>query len=202
MKMTNLTFVSIVYGVALFVLSGWWLFNGNRTPYNQCLSILWLPLLVLIFLSISRSTSDQKRESVPLKINLTVLGWLVGLVVFRSYWDLDFILYGKEFSSSVQTVNVNEVVFSEEDGASFNLLKQYKHLARFEKIYVTRDKNSQTILVVYPETAWDSDGLMNAYIYVTGKKAVNLPGKCLSGRPVNPYYENWYYCVVSLDQVK
>ena len=131
-----------------------------------------------------------------------VLGWLIALVIFRAYWDLDFILYGKEFSSTVQTVNVNEVVFSEEDGVSFNLPGEYKHLARFGEIYVTPDKDNETTLVVYPDTADDLDGLMNAYIYVVGKKAMSIPEKCLSGRPVNPYYENWYYCVISLSQVK
>jgi hypothetical protein len=202
MKPSNLTVISLTYGIILVVLSGWWLFNIDRTPYNRCLSILWLPLLVLIFISISRSTSDQRQESAPLKINLAVLGWLVALVIFRAYWDLDFILYGKEFSSTAQTVNVNEVVFSEEDGASFNLPGQYKHLARFGEIYVTPDKDNERILVVYPDTAWDLDGLMNAYIYVVNKDAMSIPEKCLSGRPVNPRYENWYYCVVSLNQVK
>jgi hypothetical protein len=202
MKISNLTVVSLAYGVILLVLSGWWLFNIDRTPVNRYLAILWLPLLVLLFMSISRSTSDQGRESASLKINLLVLGWFVALVIFRTYWDLDFILHGKEYSSTVQTVKVNEVVFSDEDGVSFNLPQQYSYLARFEEIYVTHDKDDETTLVVYPDTAEDLDGLMNAYVYVVGKEAVSIPEKCLSGRPVNPHYENWYYCVVSLNQVK
>jgi hypothetical protein len=202
MKNSSLTIVSLAYGTILLVLSGWWLFNIVRTPYNRCLSVLWLPLLLLIFVSSSRSTSDQNRESAPLKINLIVLAWLVTLVIFRAYWDLDFILHGKEYLSAVQSMNINQLNLSPENDRGVHLPLEYRHLSVFEKVYVTLDEDLETVLFVFPNTPDDLDGLLNAYIYVHGKMPADLPEKCLSGRPVSPHYENWYYCVVSLNQAR
>src|SRR5688572_15482879 len=201
MKPSNLTVISLAYGTLLLVLSGWWLFNIVRTPYNRCLSILWLPLLVLIFMSFSRSTSNQERESAPLKINLIVLGWIVALIVFRAYWDLDFILHGKEYLSAVQNFNTDQIDLSQDGDRGIPLPLEYRDLSVFEEVYVTLDEDPETILFVFPNTPGDLDGLLNAYIYVRGKTAADLPEKCLSGRPVNPHYENWYYCIVSLNQI-
>ncbi len=202
MKISKLTVVSLVYDGILLVFSGWWLFNVDRTPYNRCLSIFWLPLLALIAVSMARTISKRGQAPVALGINLTVLGLLIGLIIFRAYWDLDFILYGKEYSSALRTINANEVDFSKQNGSSFVLPAPYSHLTRFGEISITHDKDNKTILVVFPETPDDLDGLMTAYIYVAGNKAVRVPEKCLSGRPVNPYHENWYYCVVSGNQVR
>jgi hypothetical protein len=201
MKSSNLTIISLAYGGILLTLSGWWLFNIDRTPVNRCLSILWLPLFVMLVVSISRGTSEI-RKSAPLWINLTVIGLLIGLVVFRAYWDLDFILYGNEYSSASSVVNLDELVFSDEDGISLKLPQQYSHLARFGEISVTHDIDNTTILIVFPETPGDLDGLMTAYVYVAGKTVSNIPAKCLSGRLVNPHREHWYYCVVSENQVR
>ena len=202
MKISKLTIISLAYGTILLFLSGWWLFNIVRTPYNRYLSIFWLPLLVLIFISISRSTSDQRRESTPLKINLIVLGWLVALVIFRGYWDLDFILHGKEYVSAVQDVNLSQLNLSKDSARGVYVPLDYRYLSVFDQVYVTRDKGSENFVFVFPNTPGDLDGLLNAYIYVSGETSAELPEKCFSGRPVNPHYENWYYCVVSLNQIR
>lgn len=127
---------------------------------------------------------------------------MILLIVFRSYWDLDFILYGKEYLSAVQGVNTNELALSADNDRGVHLPLEYKHLSAFDEVYVTLDKDYETVLFVFPNTGGDLDGLLSAYIYVHGNIPTDLPEKCLSGRPVKPYYENWYYCIVGLNQVK
>ena len=202
MSTANLIIVSVVYDFILLAFSGWWLFNIVRTPINRCCSVFLLPLFVLTFISLSHKDSKSRQASIPIKVNLTALVLMILLVVFRSYWDLDFILYGKEYLSAVQGVNINAVDLSPENDRGVHLPLEYKHLSVFDEVYVTLDKDYETVLFVFPNTGDDLDGLLNAYIYVHGKTPTDLPEKCLSGRPVNPYYENWYYCVVGLNQVK
>ena len=193
--------VSIIYDCMLLALSGWWLLDADRTPYDRFCSVFLLPILTLIAVAISRLNSERRRAFICLSVNLVALILLVFLAVFRSYWDIDFMRYGKEYSSAVQVVEVEEA-FSEEDGVVIALPQPYTHLAREGEIYVTRDKHDETSLLIFPITPDDLDGLMTAYVYAFGNQTESMPEKCLSGRPVNPPYEHWYYCVVSRNHVR
>jgi hypothetical protein len=196
MSTVALTIISLVHDLILLAFSGWWLFNIPRTPYDKCLSLLLLPLLVLILISISRSRSEPMQASLPLRVNLTALVLMISLAGFRAYWDLDFILYGKEYLSAMHVVDINALQVSQEQVVTVKLPPQYRHLSYQGEVYVREDNDMETTLIVFPVTADDLDGLMNAYVYTVGEKSVTMPDECLSGRPVNPHYENWYYCVV------
>jgi hypothetical protein len=203
MSTLTLTIVSFTYDGIVLAISAWWLFYTTRTYYDRCCSIFALPLFVLLVLAISSSRKDisQRKISAPVASNLLTLILIILLAAFRTYWDLDFIVYGNEYSSVLTAVDVNSQDYSNGKGIAVQLPQQYQHLSRFGEIYLTVDNDTNDVLIVFPTTPDDLDGLLTAYIYSVDPEPLTLPQKCLSGRPVNPYQRNWYYCVVALNQI-
>lgn len=202
MSISDLTLVSLLNAFILLALSGRWFFYSFKTSSDSYCSVILLPLLVLTVLSIIRKNPDGKLASIPIKINLSTLVLVISIAAIRSYWDIDFMLHSKEYLSAAQIVDVSEMDFSKGDGIGINLPQQFEHLSAYNEIYVTQDNSHETMLLVFPKEHGDLDNLLNAFVYVSSENKAGLPEKCVSGRSVNPYFENWYYCVVSLNQIK
>jgi hypothetical protein len=200
-----ITFLSLSYDAIVLALSAWWLYYAARSPVDRCFSFfVVLPLLVLSAYAISaarKSPSEGRRRlKLPIVANAITLILLILLAIFRTSWDLDFILYDRQYAASLNSLDAD--TWNPSQGSlKIALSQEFRNLTPEQAVFFTVDNDETTMLIVYPITLDDLDGLLSAYVYVPGDGPSTIPGKCLSGRPVRPHHANWYYCIVAYNQI-
>lgn len=194
--------VPILYDLFLLFLAVWTL-KWNRTSYDVCCGIFLLPSIYLTIKAIQgiKNPKGKKISQTTVLVNIFVLVIFVFSASFRSAWDIDFILRGEAYVSSLDSVDVGEINLSKENAVKLPLPPEYQQLSRYGDIYITKDKDEMSVLVIYLETFIDLDGFVTGYVYAPGVDPGDLPEKCLSGRPVKPNYPDWYFCVLVYDQI-
>jgi hypothetical protein len=195
------TVFSLGYDVLLVGLMGWRILSPGSSNYDSaCFCVLLLPLLGLVIGSIYAFRKGNDRyKSYPLLLNLTALGLCILLAVISSVWDVSFSWYYKDYMTAIQTLDLNIVKPAQERTAKLPI--EYNHLATGGEVYFVLGGETDGQMVAFPESPSDLDGLFGAYVFAPRTELPNVPKQCLSGYPVNPYHEHWYYCVLGLGQI-
>jgi hypothetical protein len=199
-----LTVFSLGYDVLLVGLVGWRILSPGSSIYDTlCFCSFLFPLLGLVVVSAYSFAKGkaQQRKSPSLLINLTTLSLCIVLAIISSVWDVGFAWHYKDYVAATHTLDFGTVKPAKGQGRTIKLPAEYTHLTVGGEAFFLLGGKTDGQMVAFPESPPDLDHLFGAYVFAPKTEPSNVPGQCISGYPVRPYHEHWYYCVLSLGQI-